>query len=127
MAIDKSMKVLVIDDFSTMRRITKSILKQLGFTNIIEADDGKSGLQILKTDAIGIIIADLNMPEMNGLELLKTIRADDTLKDLPFLIVTTVAQQENISEALACSMKDYIVKPFTVENLKQKIDQAFDR
>jgi len=123
MAIDKSMNVLVIDDFSTMRRITKSILKQLGFTNINEAEDGKSGLQILQTETIGIIIADLDMPKMNGLELLKTIRTDDRLNDIAFLMVMTEAQQENISE---CGIENYIIKPFTAENLKQKIDKAFD-
>jgi two-component system chemotaxis response regulator CheY len=127
MAIDKNMKVLVVDDFSTMRRIVKNILRQLEFTNIIEADDGSTGLEVLQKEKVGIIISDWNMPKMTGLELLKAVRADDALKDIPFLMVTAEAQQENIIEAVKAGVSNYIVKPFTAETLSQKIEQVFNK
>jgi len=127
MAIDKNMKVLVVDDFSTMRRIVKNILRQLEFNNIIEADDGSTGLEVLQKEKIGIIISDWNMPKMTGLELLKAVRADDALKDIPFLMVTAEAQQENIIEAVKAGVSNYIVKPFTAETLSQKIEQVFNK
>jgi len=127
MAIDKNMKVLVVDDFSTMRRIVKNILRQLEFTNIIEADDGSTGLEVLQKEKVGIIISDWNMPKMTGLELLKAVRVDDALKDIPFLMVTAEAQQENIIEAVKAGVSNYIVKPFTAETLSQKIEQVFNK
>jgi len=127
MAVDNNMKVLVVDDFSTMRRIIKNILRQLNFNNIIEADDCTTGLNILQKEKIGLIISDWNMPKMSGLDLLKAVRADDALKDTPFLMVTAEAQQENIIEAVKSGVNNYIVKPFTAETLGKKIDQVFNK
>ncbi|MEA2101020.1 MAG: chemotaxis response regulator CheY [Thermodesulfobacteriota bacterium] len=127
MAIDKNMKVLIVDDFSTMRRIVKNILRQLGFTNILEADDGTTGLDILQKESIDMVVSDWNMPKMTGLELLKAVRGDEALKDIPFLMVTAEAQQENIIEAVKSGVSNYIVKPFTAETLGQKIDQIFNK
>jgi two-component system chemotaxis response regulator CheY len=127
MATDKSMKILVVDDFSTMRRIVKNILRQLDFTNIIEADDGSTALDILQKEQIDMIVSDWNMPKMTGLELLKAVRADDALKDIPFLMVTAEAQQENIIEAVKSGVNNYIVKPFTAETLGQKMNQVFNK
>ncbi len=127
MAIDKNMKILIVDDFSTMRRIVKNILRQLGFSNIIEADDGSTGLDALQKEKVGMIVSDWNMPKMTGLELLKAVRADDALKDIPFLMVTAEAQQENIIEAVKAGVSNYIVKPFTAETLGQKIEQIFHK
>jgi len=125
MAPDKNMKILVVDDFSTMRRIVKNILRQLNFVNIIEADDGSTALEILQREKIEFVVSDWNMPKMTGLELLKVIRADDALKHIPFLMVTAEAQQENIIEAVKSGVSNYIVKPFTAETLSQKINQIF--
>ena len=125
MALDKNMKILVVDDFSTMRRIVKNILRQLGFVNIIEADDGSTALEILQREKMEFVVSDWNMPKMTGLELLKAIRADDALKHIPFLMVTAEAQQENIIEAVKSGVSNYIVKPFTAETLSQKINQIF--
>ncbi|MCE5274642.1 MAG: chemotaxis response regulator CheY [Syntrophaceae bacterium] len=127
MAPDKSMKILVVDDFSTMRRIVKNILRQLNFVNIIEADDGSTALEILQREKIEFVVSDWNMPKMTGLELLKAIRADDALKHIPFLMVTAEAQQENIIEAVKSGVSNYIVKPFTAETLSQKINQIFTK
>lgn len=127
MAPDKNMKILVVDDFSTMRRIVKNILRQLGFVNIIEADDGSTALEILQREKIEFVVSDWNMPKMTGLELLKAIRADDALKHIPFLMVTAEAQQENIIEAVKSGVSNYIVKPFTAETLSQKINQIFTK
>jgi two-component system chemotaxis response regulator CheY len=127
MAIDKNMKILVVDDFSTMRRIVKNILRQLGFNNILEADDGSTGLDTLQNEKIGLIISDWNMPKMTGLELLKAVRADNALQDIPFLMVTAESQQENIIEAVKSGVNNYIVKPFTAEILGKKIEQIFNK
>ncbi|MDT8272343.1 MAG: response regulator [Desulfomonilia bacterium] len=125
MDLDKTMKVLVVDDFSTMRRIVRNILRQLNFTNIIEADDGSTALEILQREKIAMVISDWNMPKMTGLELLKVMKADDALRPIPFLMVTAEAQQENIIEAVKSGVNNYIVKPFTAETLSQKINQLF--
>lgn len=125
MALDKNMKILIVDDFSTMRRIVKNILRQLNFVNITEADDGTTALEILQREKIDLIVSDWNMPKMTGLELLKAVRADDALKHIPFLMVTAEAQQENIIEAVKAGVSNYIVKPFTAETLSQKINQMF--
>ncbi len=127
MAVDKNMKILVVDDFSTMRRIVKNILRQLNFNNIIEADDGSTALDTLQREKIDMVVSDWNMPKMTGLELLKAIRSDDALKDIPFLMVTAEAQQENIIEAVKSGVSNYIVKPFTAETLGQKINQIFNK
>jgi two-component system chemotaxis response regulator CheY len=127
MALDKNMKILVVDDFSTMRRIVKNILRQLNFANIIEADDGSTALETLQREKIDLVVSDWNMPKMTGLELLKAVRSDDALKHIPFLMVTAEAQQENIIEAVKSGVSNYIVKPFTAETLSQKINQIFSK
>ena len=125
MAYDPNMLVLVVDDFSTMRRIVKNILRQLGFNNIIEADDGTTAWEILQKQKIDFIVSDWNMPQMTGIELLRKVRADEKFADLPFLMVTAEAQQENILEAAQAKVSNYIVKPFTADTLKKKIDKIF--
>ncbi|HFC98309.1 MAG TPA: response regulator [Thermosulfurimonas dismutans] len=125
MPLDTSMRVLVVDDFATMRKIIKNILTQLGFRNIIEADDGTTAWEILQKEPVDLIISDWNMPKMSGLELLKKVRADEKLKDIPFLMVTAEAQKENIIEAVKYKVSQYIVKPFTPETLKEKLEKIF--
>ncbi|MBI9079154.1 MAG: chemotaxis response regulator CheY [Pseudodesulfovibrio sp.] len=125
MAYDKNMRVLVVDDFSTMRKIIKNILRQIGFTNIVEADDGSTAWETLNKDNIDFIVSDWNMPIMSGIELLRKVRASEEYADLPFLMVTAEAQQENIIEAVQAKVSNYIVKPFTPETLGQKIDKIF--
>ncbi len=126
MAMDTNMKVLVVDDFATMRRIIKNILLQLGFKNIIEADDGTTAWDLLdKGEQVDLVISDWNMPKMTGIELLKKVRADERFKDLPFLMVTAEAQKENIVEAVKYRVSQYIVKPFTPETLKEKLEKIF--
>ena len=127
MAYNKDMRVLVVDDFSTMRRIIKNILRQLGFTNIIEADDGTTAWETLNKDKIDFIISDWNMPKMPGIELLRKVRSSEEFAALPFLMVTAEAQQENIIEAVQAKVSNYIVKPFTAETLGQKIDKIFEK
>lgn len=125
MPFNPNMRVLVVDDFSTMRRIIKNILRQLGFTNIVEADDGTTAWDTLNKDKIEFIISDWNMPQMTGIELLRKVRSSEEFSDLPFLMVTAEAQQENILEAVQAKVSNYIVKPFTAEVMKQKIDKIF--
>jgi len=122
---DSKMRILVVDDFATMRRIVKNILKQLGYENIVEAEDGKAALRILENQQVDFIVSDWNMPNMSGLELLKVVRADEKLKELPFLMVTAEALKENIVEAVKSGVSNYIVKPFTAEVLKEKIEKIF--
>ena len=125
MGYDKNMRVLVVDDFSTMRRIIKNILRQLGFTNIVEADDGTTAWEVLNKDRIDFVISDWNMPKMTGIELLRKVRASEEYADVPFLMVTAEGLQENIIEAVQAKVSNYIVKPFTPETLGQKIDKIF--
>ena len=125
MPFNPDMRVLVVDDFSTMRRIVKNILRQLGFTNMVEADDGTTAWEILNKDRIEFIVSDWNMPQMTGIELLRKVRANEEFADIPFLMVTAEAQQENIIEAVQAKVSNYIVKPFTAETMKQKIDKIF--
>ena len=125
MAIDTNMKVLVVDDFATMRRIVKNILTQLGFKNIIEADDGTTALDVLKSEKINLIISDWNMPKMTGLDLLKAVRADASMAETPFIMVTAEAQQDNIILAVKAKVSQYIVKPFTAETLSEKLEKIF--
>jgi len=122
---DRKMKILVVDDFSTMRRIVKNILKELGYENVFEADDGTTAWSILKREKIDLIISDWNMPQMSGIELLKTVRTTESLKDLPFLMVTAEGQKENVLEAVKNRVNNYIVKPFTPETLMEKIEKIF--
>lgn len=126
MAYDKNMRVLVVDDFSTMRRIVKNILRQLGFNNIVEADDGSTAWEVLNKDRIDFIVSDWNMPELPGIDLLRKVRASEEFKDIPFLMVTAEGLQENIIEAVQAKVSNYIVKPFTAETLGQKIDKIFE-
>ena len=123
---DTKMSILVVDDFATMRRIVRNILKQLGYENIHEADDGSSALEVLKREKIQFIISDWNMPQMSGIELLKTVRATEEWKDLPFLMVTAEGQKENVIEAVKNKVNNYIVKPFSPETLMEKIGKIFE-
>jgi len=125
MSANKDMRILIVDDFSTMRRILKNILRQLGFQNIIEADDGSTAVDLLKSEEVDMIICDWNMPNMTGIEFLKHVRQTEELKDIPFLMVTAEAQQENIIEAVKAKVSHYVVKPFTAETLGAKIEKVF--
>ncbi len=119
------MNVLVVDDFATMRRIIKNVLKQIGFTKISEADDGKSALKVLKDGTFDLVLCDWNMPEMPGIDLLRKVRSDDQLKDLPFVMVTAETQKDNIIEAVKEGVSNYIVKPFTAEIVEEKLAKVF--
>ncbi|MHA7815425.1 MAG: chemotaxis response regulator CheY [Pseudohaliea sp.] len=125
--MNKDMQILVVDDFSTMRRIVKNQLRELGFSNMREADDGSSALDVLKATHIDFVVTDWNMPGMAGIDLLKAIRADDKLKHLPVLMVTAEAKREQIIEAAQAGVNGYVVKPFTAAALKEKIDRIFER
>lgn len=125
MPADKNMRILVVDDFSTMRKIIKNILRQLGYSNVVEADDGTTAWETLNRDNIDFIISDWNMPQMTGIELLRKVRGSEEYAATPFLMVTAEAQQENIIEAVQAKVSNYIVKPFTPETLGQKIDKIF--
>lgn len=121
------MKILVVDDFSTMRRIIKNLLRDLGFNNVSEADDGATALPMLQSTHFDFLITDWNMPNMKGIDLLKAIRSDEKLKKLPVLLVTAEAKKEQIIEAANAGVNGYVVKPFTAETLKQKIEKIFER
>lgn len=123
----KDIKILVVDDFSTMRRIIKNLLRDLGFTNVEEADDGKTALPILQQGSIEFLITDWNMPGMTGIDLLKTVRADAALSHIPVLMVTAEAKREQIIAAAQAGVNGYVVKPFTAAVLKEKIDKIFER
>ena len=123
MDIDKNMEVLVVDDFATMRRVIKNLLKQVEYKNITEAEDGVAALSVLKSQNINFIISDWNMPNMNGLDFLKAVRADSKLSGLPFLMVTAEALKENIVLAIKEGVSGYIVKPFTADVLNKKIEE----
>jgi len=123
--IDTSLKVLVVDDMSTMRRILKNVLKQIGFSDLTEAENGQDALTKLKAGEFGLVVSDWNMPVMQGIELLRAVRADPELKHLPFLMVTAEAQKENIIEAVQAGVSNYVVKPFTAEALQEKLEKIF--
>jgi two-component system, chemotaxis family, chemotaxis protein CheY len=125
MPADPSMKVLVVDDMVTMRRIVKNILKQLGFGNVDEAENGQEALQKLKADTFGFVVSDWNMPVMTGIDMLRAIRGDEKLKAIPVLMVTAEAQQSNLIEAVQAGVSNYIVKPFTAETMQEKIAKIF--
>lgn len=125
--MDKNMRILVVDDFSTMRRIVKNLLGELGFSNISEADDGKTALPILEKGEIDFLVTDWNMPGMQGIDLLKAVREDDKLQSLPVLMVTAEAKKDQIVAAAQAGVNGYVVKPFTAQTLKEKIDKIFDR
>ncbi len=125
--MNKNMKILIVDDFSTMRRIIKNLLRDLGFTNTIEADDGSTALPILKAGGVDFLVTDWNMPGMSGLELLQAVRADAKLAGLPVLMVTAEAKREQIIRAAQAGVNGYVVKPFTAAVLKEKIEKIFER
>lgn len=122
---DTNMKILIVDDFATMRRIVKNILVQLGYKNVVEADDGTSALDMLKNEKVDLIISDWNMPKMTGLDLLKAVRGDDATASTPFIMVTAEAQQDNIIQAVKAKVSQYIVKPFTAETMQEKLNKIF--
>lgn len=124
---DKNMKILVVDDFSTMRRIVRNLLKELGFTNVDEAEDGVVALQKLKSGGFEFVVSDWNMPNMTGIELLRAIRADESLKTLPVMMVTAEAKKENIIEAAQAGANGYVVKPFTAATLEEKLNKVFEK
>ena len=125
--MDKDMKILIVDDFSTMRRIIKNLLRDLGFTNTAEADDGVTALPMLENGNFDFLVTDWNMPGMTGIDLLKAVRANDRLKDMPILMVTAEAKREQIVEAAQAGVNGYVVKPFTAAVLKEKIEKIFER
>ncbi len=124
---DKNLKILVVDDFSTMRRIVRNLLKELGYTNVDEAEDGVAALQKLKGGNFQFVVTDWNMPNMTGTELLRAIRADVALKPLPVLMITAEAKKENIIEAAQSGASGYIVKPFTAATLEEKLNKIFEK
>lgn len=125
--MDRKMKILVVDDFSTMRRIVKNLLKQIGYENIEEAEDGQHAFSKLKGEQYQFVVSDWNMPNMTGIELLKNVRSDPELKDLPFLMVTAEAEKEKVIEAIKAGVNNYIIKPFTAEILKEKMEKIFEK
>ncbi|ATB63962.1 histidine kinase [Pseudomonas sp. 250J] len=125
--MNKDMKILIVDDFSTMRRIIKNLLRDLGFTNVKEADDGNTALPMLTSEHFDFLVTDWNMPGMTGIDLLRAVRADERLKHLPVLMVTAEAKREQIIEAAQAGVNGYVVKPFTAVALKEKIEKIFER
>lgn len=125
MPADPNMKILVVDDMTTMRRIVKNILKQLGFANVEEAENGQEALQKLRAERFDFVVSDWNMPVMTGIDMLRAIRADAQLKAIPVLMVTAEAQQANLVEAIQAGVSNYIVKPFTAETMQEKLQKIF--
>lgn len=125
MPADTNMKILIVDDFATMRKIVRNQLGQLGFKNLDEADDGATALPKVQSGGVDFIVADWNMPKMSGLDLLKAVRADENTKNIPFLMVTAEALKENIIAAIQAGVSDYVVKPFTAQVLEEKINKIF--
>ncbi len=119
------LKVLVVDNSTPMRRVIKGVLRQIGFKKIIEADDGSMALQELRKEKAGLIVSDWNMPKMNGLELLKAVRSDQDLKDIPFIMITAEVEKENVLEAIKAGVSGYITKPFTLETVSKKVKKVF--
>lgn len=122
---DTNLRFLVVDDFSTMRRIVRNLLKELGFSNVDEAEDGVVALSKLKSEKFDFVVSDWNMPNMTGIELLRSIRSDAALKHLPVLMVTAEAKKENIVEAAKAGASGYVVKPFTAATLDEKLNKIF--
>ncbi|HPV49025.1 MAG TPA: response regulator [Smithellaceae bacterium] len=123
---EKNIKVLIVDDFATMRKVIRNLLKQVGYEDIVEAEDGVMALKALKSQKIDVIVSDWNMPNMTGFELLKAVRADPDLAKTPFLMVTAEALQDNVVAAVKAGVNNYIVKPFTAEVLNEKIKKIMD-
>ena len=126
-AADKNTRFLVVDDFSTMRRILRNLLKELGFTNVDEAEDGQAALHKLRSQTFDFVVSDWNMPNMDGLALLQTIRRTPQLKHLPVLMITAEAKKENIIAAAQAGASGYVVKPFTAATLAEKLDKIFEK
>jgi two-component system chemotaxis response regulator CheY len=124
--VDLKMNILVVDDFSAMRRIIKNALRQLGYVNILEANDGRTALEMMQKEKVDLVISDWNMPEMSGLDLLKVVRTTEQWEDLPFLMVTAEGQKEHVIEAVKHHVSNYIIKPFTPETLMEKINKIFE-
>jgi two-component system chemotaxis response regulator CheY len=124
--MDKNIKILIVDDFATMRKVIRNLLKQVGYENIVEAEDGAIALRTLKAQKVDFVISDWNMPNMSGLELLKAVRADSELTKTPFLMVTAEALQDNVIAAVKAGVSNYIVKPFTAEVLNSKIEKILE-
>jgi len=125
--VDKNMKILIVDDFSTMRRIIKNLLRDLGFSNTHEADDGLTALPMLQSGNFDFLVSDWNMPGMTGIDLLKAVRADPKLASLPVLMVTAETKREQIVQAAEAGVNGYVIKPFTAGTLEEKISKIFDR
>jgi two-component system, chemotaxis family, chemotaxis protein CheY len=124
--VDKNIKILVVDDFATMRKVVRNLLKQVGYEDIVEAEDGVMALKALKSSKVDVVVSDWNMPNMSGLELLKAVRADAELAKTPFLMVTAEALQDNVVAAVKAGVNNYIVKPFTAEVLNEKIKKIME-
>ncbi len=124
MSVDKNMRILVVDDFQTMRRIVMNLMRQLGFTNMIEAADGELAWEVLENDNIDLIVSDWNMPNMTGMELLKKVRASEEYKNIPFIMVTAEGKKENVIAAVQAGVNNYIVKPFNAATLKEKLKRV---
>ena len=127
MQVDREMKILVVDDFSTMRRIVKNLLKELGFHNFDEADDGATAWPMVQTGKYDLIVSDWNMPEMTGIDLLRNVRADENLKETAFLLITAEGKRSQMLEAAQSGVDGYVVKPFTAATLNGKIHKIFER
>ncbi|ASR88993.1 MULTISPECIES: chemotaxis response regulator CheY [Alcaligenes] len=125
--VQKNIKILVVDDFPTMRRIIKNLLKDLGYENVDEAEDGQMGLEKLRNGNFEFVVSDWNMPNLDGLEMLKQIRADASLSSLPVLMVTAEAKKENIIAAAQAGANGYVVKPFTAATLEEKLNKIFEK
>jgi len=125
MAVDLNMPILIVDDYKTMLRIIRNLLKQLGFNNIDEATDGSQALHKLRDKNYGLVISDWNMEPMTGIQLLREVRADAKLKDLPFIMITAESKTENVIAAKQAGVSNYIVKPFNAATLKQKLTSIF--
>ncbi|PIZ31074.1 MAG: response regulator [Alphaproteobacteria bacterium CG_4_10_14_0_8_um_filter_53_9] len=121
MSVDRNMRILVVDDFQTMRRIIINLLRQLGFTNMIEADDGTTGWEKVQAEKIDLIISDWNMPKMTGIDFLKHVRSSEDHKKIPFIMVTAEGKRENVITAVQAGVSNYIVKPFNAMTLKEKL------
>ena len=126
MALDPSKTILIVDDYATMRRILRNVLRKLGYSQFIEADDGVTALEQLKKQKIDMIVCDWNMPKMSGLELLKIVRSSNEYKEIPFIMVTAEAQKKNVIDAVKAGVSNYIVKPFTEEQIAQKLEKVFE-
>ncbi len=126
MDVNKKIKILVVDDFATMRKVIRNLLKQSGYENVTEAEDGVAAMSVLKSTKIDFVISDWNMPNMTGIELLRAVRSDNELGAMPFLMVTAESLKDNVVEAVKAGVSNYIVKPFTAEVLGEKIDKILE-